>query len=96
MPLLLGIPGFASAPALLIVGSSMMSGLRQIQWDDPAEAIASFLTLLVVPLSFSIAEGLAVGFISYPLLKFFQGKGHQISPVLWVLAAIFVGRYLLS
>ena len=74
----------------------MISGVRYINWDDPAEAIASFLTILVMPLSFSIAEGLAMGLIAYPLVRLFQGKGKDISVGLWILAAIFIARYVFS
>lgn len=95
-PLLAGIPGFASAPALIIVGSLMVSGIRFINWDDPAEAISSFLTILIMPLSFSIAEGIAMGLIAYPLIKLFQGKGRNVSWGLWVLAAVFIARYALA
>lgn len=96
IPLMQGIPSFASAPALIIVGSLMASGMRNINWDDPAEGIASFLTILVMPLSYSIAEGLAVGLITYPLIKLFQGKGKEINVGLWILAAIFIARYAFS
>jgi adenine/guanine/hypoxanthine permease len=96
IPLLSGIPGVASTPALIIVGSLMMSGVRYINWDDPAEAIASFLTILIMPLSYSIAEGIAIGLITYPLIKFFQGKGREVSWELWLLAALFVARYALK
>ncbi len=95
IPLMAGIPSFASAPALLIVGSLMMSGVRYINWDDPAEAIASFLTILIMPLSFSIAEGIAIGLITYPVIKLFQGKGRDVSWGLWLLAALFTLRYAL-
>ena len=96
IPFISGIPSFASAPALIIVGSLMISGVRNINWDDPAEAIASFLTILVMPLSFSIAEGLAVGLITYPLIKLFQGKQKDVSLGLWLLTAIFIARYIFS
>ena len=95
-PLLAGIPGFASAPALIIVGSLMVSGVRFINWDDPAEAIASFLTIVIMPLSFSIAEGIAMGLIAYPIIKLFQGKGRDVSWGLWILAAVFMARYAFS
>ncbi|MFK8183127.1 MAG: NCS2 family permease [Phormidesmis sp.] len=95
-PLLAGIPGFASAPALIIVGSLMMGGVRHINWEDPAEAIASFLTIIIMPLSFSIAEGIAMGLIAYPLIKLFQGKGNEVSIGLWILAVVFIARYALG
>lgn len=96
IPLLAGIPSFASAPALIIVGSLMMTGVKHIQWEDPAEAIACFLTIVMMPLSFSIAEGIAMGLIAYPLLKLCQGKAKNVPWGLWILAALFVGRYALS
>lgn len=95
IPLFSAIPTFATAPALLIVGVLMAGNVRAIHWDDPAESIPSFLTLVVMPLSFSIAEGLAIGFITYPLLKAFQGKAHEITPAVWVLAGVFVLRFVL-
>ena len=93
IPLLSAIPPFATAPALLIVGVLMAGSITEIHWDDPAESIPSFLTILFIPLSFSIAEGLAVGFISYPLLKAFQGKAHETNVAVWILAAVFLLRF---
>jgi AGZA family xanthine/uracil permease-like MFS transporter len=94
IPFFGSIPSFATAPALVIVGVLMMSGARNIQWDDPAEAIAGFLTIIMMPLSYSIAEGLAMGLIAYPLVKTFQGKVKETTIGMWVLAAIFILRYL--
>lgn len=96
IPLLAGIPAFATAPALVIVGVLMMTGVRHIRWDDPAESIPSFLTILFMPLSFSIAEGLAMGLIAFPLVKAFQGKSHETTLGMWILAAIFVLRFALA
>ncbi len=96
IPLFASIPSFATAPALLIVGSLMMAGVRNIKWDDPAEAIACFLTIIVMPLSFSIAEGIAIGLIAYPILKLCQGERKTLSWGMWVLAALFLVRYALS
>ncbi|MGV2830009.1 NCS2 family permease [Myxosarcina sp. GI1(2024)] len=92
-PLLSAIPPFATASVLLIVGVLMAGSITEINWNDPAESIPSFLTILFIPLSFSIAEGLAVGFISYPLLKTFQGKAHETDLTVWILAAIFLLRF---
>ncbi|MCT7966460.1 NCS2 family permease [Laspinema sp. D1] len=93
IPLFQSVPGFATAPALVIVGVLMAGNVRRIRWDDPAESIPSFLTILVMPLSFSIAEGLAVGAIAYPLIKSFQGKTRETTLTQWILAAIFVLRF---
>lgn len=95
IPLLSGIPGFATAPALVIVGVLMAGSLSHIRWEDPAESIPAFLTILIMPLSFSIADGLAAGLIAYPLIKSFQGKFHEVKLGMWILAAIFVIRFLL-
>ena len=92
-PLLSAIPPFATAPVLLIVGVLMAGSITEIDWNDPAESIPSFLTILFIPLSFSIAEGLAVGFISYPILKAIQGKAHETDITVWILAAIFLLRF---
>jgi adenine/guanine/hypoxanthine permease len=94
IPFFAGIPAFATAPALILVGVMMMSGARMIDWDDPASAIAAFLTILIMPLSFSIAEGLAMGLIAYPLVKAFQGKASETTIGMWILAAIFILRYI--
>lgn len=94
IPLISAIPPFATVPALLIVGVLMAGNVRSIRWDDPAESIPSFLTILVMPLSYSIAEGLAVGFITYPLIKTFQGKAHETTLVAWILAGVFVLRFI--
>ncbi|MEO0867103.1 MAG: NCS2 family permease [Cyanobacteria bacterium J06642_11] len=94
IPLFSGIPAFATAPALIMVGVLMMSGARLIDWDDPAAAIAAFLTIIMMPLSYSIAEGLAMGLISYPLVKAFQGKANETTLGMWILAAIFILRYI--
>jgi AGZA family xanthine/uracil permease-like MFS transporter len=93
IPFFAGIPAFATAPALIIVGVLMMSGTRMVDWDDPASAIAAFLTIIVMVLSYSIAEGLAMGLIAYPVVKAFQGKTSETRIGMWILAAIFILRY---
>lgn len=95
-PLLAGIPSFASAPALIIVGSLMLAGVRHINWEDPAEAIPSFLTVIIMPLSFSIADGLAAGLVTYPLIKLVQGRTQEVSWIAWLLAAVFIAKYAFS
>ncbi|HEY9645565.1 MAG TPA: NCS2 family permease, partial [Chroococcidiopsis sp.] len=95
IPLLSAVPAFATASALVIVGVLMAGNVVGINWSDPAESIPAFLTIIMMPLTFSIAEGLAVGFISYPLLKTFQGKAHEVNWAVWVLAAVFLLRFVL-
>lgn len=93
IPAIAAIPPFATAPALVIVGVLMAGSVKQIHWEDPAESIPAFLTILLIPLSASIAEGLAAGFITYPILKACQGKAHETSPAIWILAAVFALRF---
>ncbi|WP_416667637.1 NCS2 family permease [Egbenema bharatensis] len=95
IPLLSAIPAFATAATLVIVGVLMAGNVLGINWKDPAESIPCFLTILLMPLTFSIAEGLAAGFITYPLIKTFQGKFHEVGIGIWILAAIFVFRFVL-
>ncbi len=82
-----------TAPALIIVGSMMMTLVAKIQWDDYTEAIPSFLIIIGIPLTFSIANGFAFGFISYPILKLFSGRGREVSWLVYLLAVIFILRY---
>ncbi|WP_448534298.1 NCS2 family permease [Parathermosynechococcus lividus] len=93
LPIATAIPAFATTPALVLVGVFMVRSISAIPWQDLTEAIPAFLVMLVMPLSYSISEGLAVGFISYPLVKWASGKINEVHPALWVLAIIFVGHY---
>ena len=81
-----------TAPALIIVGSFMLTGLKDIRWDVPVEAIPAFLTLIAIPFTFSIANGITLGFISYPIVMAVAGRWREVSPLAYVLAALFVAR----
>jgi adenine/guanine/hypoxanthine permease len=83
-----------TAPALIIVGSYMMGSIGKITWNEFDEAFPAFLVILTMPLTSSIATGIALGFISYPLLKIFSGKGRKVHPLLYFFAVLFV--YLLA
>jgi adenine/guanine/hypoxanthine permease len=87
------IPPIATAPALIIVGALMIGAVTSIKWGDMTEAVPAFLTMLAMPLTFSIANGLALGFIFYPLLKVLTGRWKEASPLVYVLAGLFVLRY---
>jgi adenine/guanine/hypoxanthine permease len=87
------IPPIATAPALIIVGALMIGAVTSIKWEDMTEAIPAFLTMLAMPLTFSIANGLALGFILYPLLKVLTGRWREPSPLVYALAVLFVLRY---
>jgi AGZA family xanthine/uracil permease-like MFS transporter len=92
-PIAGAIPPIATAPALIIVGALMIGAVTSIKWDDMTEAIPAFLTMLAMPLTFSIANGLALGFIFYPLLKVLTGRRREASPLVYVLAGLFMLRY---
>jgi AGZA family xanthine/uracil permease-like MFS transporter len=79
-----------TAPALVIVGSMMIQNVTKIQWTDFTEAIPAFLIMIGIPLSYSIADGLALGFISYPIIKLFSGKGRQIGWLTYMLALVLL------
>lgn len=84
-----------TAPALVIVGTMMMKNVQKIDWDDYSESIPAFLTLIGIPLFFSIADGLAIGFITYPILKFFSGKKEKISTIMYLMAFILLLYFIL-
>lgn len=90
-----GAPLFPiTAPALILVGALMARGVTRVSWDDPTEALPAFLIMTGIPFSFSIADGLAIGFIAYPGLKLVSGRWREVPSILYGLGAIFVTRYL--
>jgi len=88
------IPGFATAPALILVGVMMLSGIGAIQWDAPRIAIPAFLILITVPLTSSIATGLSFGLIGYAALELATGRARRRHWMLYLLAALFLLRFL--
>ena len=92
-PLATAIPGYATAPALILVGVLMAESIGQVNWKDFTEALPAFVTMLATPLTFSIATGLSLGVISYTLVKTATGQFRQVSVVLWILTALFILRY---
>ncbi|MBD1845533.1 NCS2 family permease [Cyanobacteria bacterium FACHB-63] len=94
-PLFAAIPAFATAPILIMIGVLMMSGVRAIDWNNLAEAIPAFLVILVMPLTFSVADGMAVGFIADAAIKMTQGKKQPVSKSSLMLAGISVAYFLL-
>lgn len=94
VPLVGVIPAAATAPALILVGSLMISHAAEIDWKDAEAAIPAFLTIVAIPLSFSIANGLAFGFIAYTLLKVARGKGGQVGWLVYVLTTLFILRFI--
>ncbi|MCG3730587.1 NCS2 family permease [Vibrio cincinnatiensis] len=90
------IPAYATAGALFYVAILMLSGLVSIDWRDLTEAAPTVVTCLLMPLTFSIAEGIALGFISYALIKLLSGKGRHVSLSVWVMAAVFIIKFILE
>ncbi|MEH6516735.1 MAG: NCS2 family permease [Halioglobus sp.] len=87
------VPAFATSGALVYVALLMMSGMRDLDWDDATELIPALLTIIMIPLSFSIANGIAVGFISYVAIKVISARTSEVSLGAWFLAAIFVAKF---
>ncbi len=94
-PLAGTVPAYATAPALLYVAALMMRELLDIDWADITESIPAALAALIMPFTYSIANGLAFGFIAYAALKLLTGRAREVHPALWVVAALFLLRYAL-
>jgi AGZA family xanthine/uracil permease-like MFS transporter len=93
-PLFTLVPSAATAPALVIVGLFMMSPITKINFNDYTEAIPAFLTIVMMPFAYSIAEGIVFGMVSYVILKAISGKFKDISLVMWILSVLFVLRFI--
>ena len=93
-PLVQAIPAAATAPALILVGALMMGGLAEVEWADPGAAIPAFLTVIMIPLSYSIANGLAFGITSHAVLKLVRGQASLGDWLVYVLAALCVVRFI--
>ena len=94
-PLFLAIPGAATGPVLFIVGVMMAAPVKDIDWEDYSEAIPAFVTMLLMPLAYSISDGIMLGMISYVVLNALTGKFKKVSVMMWILAILFVLRYVL-
>jgi AGZA family xanthine/uracil permease-like MFS transporter len=93
-PVVGAIPDFATAPALILVGALMLGGIGSIEWDAPGIAIPSFLTILTIPLTYSIATGLSFGLISFAALELATGRGRRQHWMLYLLAVLFLLRFI--
>ena len=90
-PLALTIPSAATAPALIFVGVLMIKSLLSIKWDDITDAVPAFVTLVMIPFTYSIANGIALGIITYPIIKALSGKWKEVHWFTWLLAILFIG-----
>jgi AGZA family xanthine/uracil permease-like MFS transporter len=88
------VPAAATAPALILVGSLMLAAITEIQWNDPLVAVPSFLTLVLIPFTYSIANGLGFGIIAWAVLHLATGKFRREDWLLYLLAALFLARFI--
>ncbi|MGN0902155.1 MAG: NCS2 family permease [Succinivibrio sp.] len=93
-PLALLVPSFATAPALIIVGSMMLKYVGEIDFSDPTEVLPAFLTIIMMPLTFSIANGFGFGFTAYCLMKLCTGRYKEIKPFMWFITVMFILSYI--
>ncbi len=93
-PVFLLVPGAATAPALIVVGFLMMQAVTKIDLNDPTEGLPAFLTIVMMPLAYSIAEGIVFGVLSYIVLKALTGRAKEVSIATWIIGALFVLKYI--
>ena len=94
-PIFLAIPGFATAPALIIVGFMMLSSAAEIDWRSPGEAVPAFLAIATMPFAYSISDGIMAGVISYTFINLISGKAKRIHWFMYILTALFIAKYAL-
>ena len=92
-PVFMIIPAAATAPALIIVGLFMISPILKVDLNDYTEAIPAFFTIVMMPLTYSIAEGIVFGMLSYVFLKLFTGRFKEIKPIMYIIAALFIIKF---
>lgn len=93
-PVFLAIPAFATAPALIIVGFLMLGAITGIEFNDLTESIPAYLTIIAMPFCYSVSEGISFGVISYVLINLLTGKREKISILMYVLAVLFICKYI--
>ena len=93
-PFFLAIPAFATAPALIIVGFLMFTAVTGINFSDPTEAIPAYIAILAMPFTYSIAEGISFGIITYTVMNALTGNGKKISALMYILTILFIGKYI--
>ncbi len=93
-PLASSVPPFATAPALIVIGALMVKQTSQIDWEDMTEFVPGFITLITIPMTFSIATGVALGFVTYPIIKLLSGKVKETNWIVWVIASLFCTKFI--
>ena len=92
-PLAKSVPAYATAPAVIYVGVLMIQGITGIKWDDITEAVPAFLTIVFMPFTYSIADGIAMGFISYALIKLLCGRAKEVPVMVWIVALAWAAKF---
>ncbi|MSX27656.1 MAG: NCS2 family permease, partial [Actinobacteria bacterium] len=95
-PLVAVIPYEAATPALIVVGFLMMTQIKGIDWDDLGIAIPAFLTIILMPFTYNISVGIGAGFVSFVVIRLFQGRTKEVNPLMWVVAGLFMIYFLQS
>src|ERR671920_2508872 len=95
-PLVQVVPSEAAAPALVIVGALMIAQIKNLTWDDMSLVIPAFLTIALMPFTYSITNGIGAGVVSYVLLRTAVGRRRDVHPLMWVIAALFLVYFLLE
>ena len=93
LPVVSAIPGYATAPALLFVACMMARGIAELDWDDITDTAPAVVTAIAMPLTYSIADGMGLGFITYVLGKTLAGRGRDVHIAVWLIAALFAARF---
>ncbi|HET6966623.1 MAG TPA: NCS2 family permease, partial [Ornithinibacter sp.] len=95
-PLVRVIPNEAAVPALILVGFLMMQQVKAIEWDDLEIAIPAFLTIILMPFTYSITVGIGAGFVTFVLIKVVLGKVREVHPMMWLVAALFLVYFFIA
>ncbi|MCQ2462804.1 MAG: NCS2 family permease, partial [Clostridia bacterium] len=90
------IPTYATATALIYVGVLMMNGVKEIDWNNPSEAVVAFLTMAIMPLTYNISYGIAIGILAYVFIKVFSGKAKEVNIGCWIIGLLFLLMFFLS
>ncbi|MFW6287585.1 MAG: solute carrier family 23 protein, partial [bacterium] len=93
-PLVGMVPAAATAPALVIVGTMMITNITKLDWDDFTEILPAFVTMIFMPFAYSIADGIALGFIVYPVVKLATGKGKDVHWLVYTLGTLFIAYFI--
>ncbi len=96
IPVIKMVPASAVSPILILIGVLMLQNIVHISMDDLTESFPALLIIVLIPLTYSIADGMAIGFILYPLLKLFMGKGKEIHPALYMIAILFISNFVIQ